>query len=304
MTRRYLGLVGLAALVVVATPAIAQEDATFTEVEAGDEEANKALPTVEGVTPTFVDFDSDGDVDPVDPAEPVQLSLSFTRQVNVGDVRLTDLLYYESGSVVNHTNRDVGLTAREVPGWFALDDTGSWYLDADDDTTVSVGDLRIELGGSSEAVRAGDEDVGRGLQEIQTDVRTGNRILHEDRGPSGKSWQDTFYLDLDGNGQVNPGELRIQGTGLALEDVATTRDLDAAVDQLEAADEDLRDGIQRNEEQREASEEELQADLAEEREARSTMDDRLFALGLVNLAAVAGVGLWVYRLDSGGQVDG
>lgn len=305
MNTRHLALLAvgvLAAVVVLAGPSAAQEDPVFTEVASGDDDANRAFSTTDAVDLVWVNFDGDNDVDPVQPAEPVYVSLSFTTGVNFGDVRLTDFLTYPTGTVVNYTNRDAGLTAKELPGWFARDSADRWFLDGDDDGQVSVGDLRLNTGATPERVRAGDAAVGRSVEQVQGGVLEANRILHRDEGPSGVDWEDTFYLDLDGNGQVNPGELRFQGSRLGIDDAVTARGFQDEVQRLEASDRSLREDLEAtrtelvdNDQQTESRLDALREDFEQARADLDTMDKWLLALGLVDLVAVAGLGIWVYK---------
>lgn len=305
MRTRHLALVAIGALVAIAVPGMAQVDPVFTEVESGDDDANRAFSTTDAIDLVWVNFDTDNQVDPVDPAEPVYISLGFTAQANYGDVRLTDFLTYPVGTAVNYTNRDVGLETSELSGWFAQDGEGNWFIDADGDGEVSPGDLRLNVGGTVEHVRAGDAAIGRSLEEVQDGVLAGNRVLHRDEGPSGVDWRDTFYLDLDGNGQVNPGELRFQGSRLGIDDAPTGRAFEAAVERLEAEDQALRSELVDNDEETQSRLDGLRADLEAARDDLGVMDDVLLGLGLVNLAAVIGVAVWVHKGHSqhgdGGQ---
>lgn len=300
MELRYVAALSVLALIFAGIPANAQERAVVTEVQAGDDDANRGGSTVQ-INVVFVDADGDGSLDAVNPDETVYLNFGGDNRVSFGDIRLTGFLTYPSGTAVNYTNRDLGLTVETIDGWFARDGQGNWYIDVDDDGTVDVGELALQVGEGIHQVQRGDGSVGTSVEPVQDTFTPAERFIYVDRGPTGVDWADRFYLDLDGSQQANPGELRFEASRLGIDDSPTGREFQAAIDQLEANTEELENDLKDKDRQTETRLDKLEsdlaateADLAQAQADLETKDNWLLALGLVDLVAVAGVGYWVY----------
>lgn len=296
MRTRHIAALSVLSLILAAVPANAQTQPLVTEVAAGDDDVNRGGSPV-SIRIVFADADGDGGLDASDPDETVYLSLGGGERVGFGDIRLTSFLTYPSGTAVNYTNRDLGLQTDTIDGWFAQDAQDNWYVDVDGDGRVDIGELAVEPGEGIRQVARGDDAVGTSVEEVQSAFTAAERFIYTDRGPSGVDWADRFYLDLDGNQQANPGELRFEAERLGIDDNPTGREFSAAVEELKASDEALRSELVENDEQMDSRIDTLETQLSATEADLETKDDWLLGLGLVNLIAVAGVGYWVYQIE-------
>src|ERR1051326_275535 len=220
---------GLLAALLVAFPSSAQPAAAgpiVSVVSAGDAQQGLALQFYGAATLAFADSNGNGQADGQAPQEAVYLDLDGTHSATYADVRLTPLLGYPAGSLVDAANADAGRSLRVAPGWFASAANGAWYVDADGSHAVSAGDVRLTSNVGSR-VAPGDADAGTALSQAQANVAVSNRVGFADANGDGvHQATEPIVLDLDasggaGAGHLSPGDVRLRLAGFGVDDSVT-----------------------------------------------------------------------------------
>lgn len=147
--------------------------------------------------------------------EPVYLQVSCT-DVRAGDVRLTHWRHH-GGTIVHGLHNDAGLATTLVAATYAyFDADGSGSYGPRDDIFLAfgaipgplrVGDIPLVGPSAFQPINATDGRIGRPL--LATSVAVGAESYAERDGNPGYTTGDIVYLDLDGNGQITIGDLRL-----------------------------------------------------------------------------------------------
>lgn len=197
----------------------AQETSLLTEIQPGDPFLDRNVRTVLARV-VFADLDGDNTLDITDPDETYYFDLDGSGSVTYKDMRLSPAGRYVPGSLVNSTNWDLGRETRQISGWFARGQGGLWYLDADNNRRVSIGD--VELAGARVGVKipAGDGAIGQVLEPIQQAVVESDRVGWVDMDNDGtRDRGEPVVLDADRNLRVSFGDVRIH-PGLLPDDLS------------------------------------------------------------------------------------
>lgn len=188
----------------------------------------------------FWDVDSSGGLDVVTPNEPLYFDIDGDHYVSYQDLRLTHFATYGSGTAVEFANRDVGRPLTVLRGWFAPDSKGTWYFDSDASEGVTPGDVRVTGPLAGTKVVAGEADIGARLSRTQENVPSRDRLIWKDGdGDYRRDVGEPMYIDLNGNRQVDVGELRIAELGFSFDSDVTRDEFNTAMGDIRQRDVEL-----------------------------------------------------------------
>jgi hypothetical protein len=215
---------GAALLIILALPA--STAGTFmATVGASDPLIDRPLTAIAGGGLGYIDGNTNGHPDAVDPDEPVYLDVDLSHTVNYGDVRLTPFLDHPAGSLVGLPDRDFGRPLIAPNGGIATAAAGIPFVDMDNSGTISPGDVRLGDASGSK-VAAGDADVGTALTPVSP-FGGDNRIAYVDSNQDRVHQSaEALFVDRDGNGagagRVSAGDLRLTTLGFGAEGAASS----------------------------------------------------------------------------------
>jgi len=235
---RTLPLLALLAAALLAGPAAAQSSSALaTTVAAGDAQQGQSLQFLSAASLGFFDSNGDGRANARAPQEPVYLDLDGSRSVTYGDLRLTPVLSYPAGSLVNASNADIGHALTATAGWFAQTAQGAWFVDADGSRTVSDGDVRLASPAGAR-VSGSDADARTPLEAAQGNVASASRVGFVDADSDGRRGAtEPVVLDLDaagasGAGRLSAGDVRLRVSGFGSDDSVSHAELQDALSKV------------------------------------------------------------------------